>query len=135
MTNRDRLNELANSKKYYLDISNENNISKIRNADCNEEIIVMIQNDNNIITNVKWFGNGCSIMKASAEALSNSIINKNINDATKLLEEYNKYIQGIINEIIPELEVFEILRTHKSRIKCSKIVSDAMINNLRGQYD
>lgn len=90
----------------------------VDNCDDNFSFYTEIKND--VLTEVKYEGSGCVISCAASSLITSIIKTKKINEISDIIKMYENYLFGEIdNPTIKEFEIFEIVREHKSRIKCA----------------
>lgn len=88
------------------------------NISCGDEITVWLKvNDKNIISDISFDGEGCSISIATASLLFDYIKGKNISEISKLSEEFITNMIGINLTI--------------SRIKCALLSSESLKLSLK----
>ncbi|MGC8991995.1 MAG: iron-sulfur cluster assembly scaffold protein [Thermoplasmata archaeon] len=69
------------------------------NPFCGDKIKLFVKLNNNIIKEIKFTGEGCTISIFSAEILSENFLNKNIEDIMKMSEE--EYLKLIPISLTP----------------------------------
>ncbi|MGC9122998.1 MAG: iron-sulfur cluster assembly scaffold protein [Thermoplasmata archaeon] len=69
------------------------------NPFCGDKIKLFVKLNNNIIKEIKFTGEGCTISIFSAEILSENFVNKNIGDIMKMSEE--EYLKLIPISLTP----------------------------------
>ena len=115
------LHQLAYNPKHKSPLSDDEKMnsasSSIDNCEDNFEIYLEIKNKK--IIKSKFNGNGCAISSGATEALLKAIESKTIVNAKKIIDEFENFINGKINMIDGELNLFKIVQVHKSRIKCA----------------
>lgn len=94
------------------------------NPSCGDDIILSLRvDDNGIITDGGYTGDGCAISQASADMMLDLIIGKPVDEAKRLSEIFIRMITGeVTNEELDELEEASILQdiSHMpSRVKCA----------------
>lgn len=90
------------------------------NPSCGDDIVIDLKLDEQgIITNLAWRGNGCALSKASASMLADWAIGKKLAQVQQLSDQQ---VQEIVH--IPDLSL--------SRVKCATLFVRALqhINNL-----
>jgi nitrogen fixation NifU-like protein len=91
---------------------------------CGDEIVLYLNVDNNIITDVKMTLSGCSISTASASMMTESIKGKDLAYAKGVIEHFKKMMMSkdeIITtpEELEDLEALQGVKKYPVRIKCA----------------
>ncbi len=104
---------LTNNKEY--DIVNANNSSCIDNLDLEIKI------ENNIIKDMHFDGEACAISTSSTSILLKLLIGKNIDEALKIINEYENMIdeKEYDENILEEAVVYSDTYKQPSRKKCA----------------
>lgn len=121
------------------------------NPSCGDDIILYLKlDDNRIITDASFDGDGCAISQASADMMCDLIIGKEEKEALRLSEIFLRMIRGkITDEERDELEEAGILQdiSHMpSRVKCAvlswhtmeeifKDAAEGKIDKYSGKFD
>ena len=127
-----------NNRTYYNEILTEHNADPLHkhmianpskmlrgvNPSCGDDITLLINTDENgMITEGSYVGDGCAISQASADIMIDMIIGKSVDEALKLKDKFIKMIHGEASEDeIESLEEASALRdiSHMpSRVKCA----------------
>lgn len=94
---------------------------------CGDHLEVYLQvNDQNIVEDVSFIGDGCAISKASASMMTTSLKGKNVEEAKQLFKEFHQLVTG---EIDPEkmennlgkLAIFSGIWHFPARVKCASL--------------
>ena len=131
---KEKLHKAASKPKYKIDLSKETNVSEESLADCNDKIISKIKIQGDKVTSF-FDGEGCSISISSAEIISETIKDKTIEEAKKILEQFIDFIEEKTNETEENLKLFGLLRLHKSRKKCALLSAKTILKNIEENYD
>ena len=103
------------------------------NPSCGDNVVLQLKVENDNILDIRHEGVGCSICCSAASMISESLKNKNKNEAIKILDEYHQMISGnnyskeILNN---ELIVFEGVAKFPARIRCATLASRALEKGL-----
>lgn len=94
-----------------------------KSSSCIDNLTLYIKIENNIISDVKFGGIGCAISTASTDIASNLVIGKTKQEASKIIDEYLKMIDGqeCNLEILENLSIFKNISKQLNRIKCAKV--------------
>ena len=105
-------------------VDNEN-YKKIRKTSesCIDDITVQANIVNNVIKDIKYDGEACTISTSSTSIISELILNKSIEEANIIIHEYEKMLKGeAFNEdMLEEANAFNELYRQANRIKCGLI--------------
>lgn len=95
---------------------------KGKNPSCGDELELYILTDKeNIITDIKFTGDGCALFLSSTSLMTQLIKGKNINEAIKILEDFIAFIiedDIILNEDYAPLHIFDNIKNFPLRVKC-----------------
>jgi len=105
---------------------------------CGDQLHVYLQiNDENIIENIKFEGQGCSISTASASLMTESLKGKTTEEFHALFEAFQKMATADLSEeadqeVLGKLAVLSGVKEFPSRIKCATLcwhtVKSAMVD-------
>lgn len=95
---------------------------------CVDELHLFIKEENNVISDIKFRGVGCAIFLASTDIMLDSIINKSIEEAGLILDNYKNMIYGKdFNESsLGNLNIFKNVDKNFNRLHCAEMVSKAL---------
>ena len=104
-------------------LTNNNDYTKINanNTSCIDNFDIEIKVEEGIIKDIHYDGEGCAISTSSTSILLKNIIGKNIKDALKYIDEFEKmidekeYDKNILNEAIAFSDIYK----QPSRKKCA----------------
>ena len=116
--------------------SKSTNYAKGHNPLCGDEVEFYIDIDNNKIINIQFTGIGCAISKGSASMFTETLINKNIEEAMRITSKFKKMVTTQnLNEDLNELDDLSLLSgisSYPARVKCAILSShtiESAINN------
>lgn len=102
----------------------------MNNPTCGDRIQLQFQVEDNIVKNVKFDGEGCSISMASASMMTQAVKGKKLEEALKMSELFSQMMMGEnINTEKLDLEDIEALQgvsKFPARIKCATLAWKAM---------
>lgn len=83
-------------------------------------------NDQNIIEDVAFIGDGCAISKASASMMTTAIKGKSVVEAEELFKQFHEMSMGTLNVDTQEnklgkLSIFSGVRDLPARVKCATL--------------
>lgn len=90
---------------------------------CIDDITVYLKIENKIIKDALFSGIGCAISTSTTDIFCDLLINKTLDEANILLDNYQKMISNekYDEDILDELLVFYNIPNQPNRIKCSKM--------------
>lgn len=103
---------------------------------CGDEITVSAHVEDDVMTDVGFEGQGCSISQASASMLTEAVKGRSTGDAEKVAAEFRGMMAG---EVEPDEDEFGDLLALKGvvrypvRIKCAVLAWDALQEALEGE--
>ena len=113
-----------------------NYVAKGHNPLCGDEVEFYIDINNNKIINIQFTGIGCAISKGSASMFTETLINKNIDEAMRITSKFKKMVTTQnLNEDLNELDDLSLLSgisSYPARVKCAILSShtiESAINN------
>ena len=105
--------------------------SEGRNPLCGDKISLSVQVDGDVITDIKFTGEGCAISKASASMMTQAIKGKTLEEATRLFEGFHDLVmgrsaQGTPDKSLGSLRAFAGVARFPARVKCATMAWHAM---------
>jgi nitrogen fixation protein NifU and related proteins len=94
------------------------------NPTCGDEITLRVHLDGDLVADVSYDGQGCSISQASASVLTDLVIGKPLAGALEIHEEFLRLMQSK-GELVPDEDVLEDaiafagVSRYPARIKCA----------------
>lgn len=94
------------------------------NPTCGDEITLRVHLDGDVVADVSYEGQGCSISQASASVMTDLVIGKPLTDALEVHEEFLRLMQSK-GELEPDEDVLEDaiafagVSRYPARIKCA----------------
>ena len=99
----------------------------LNNPTCGDRIQLQLRIENNVVTDAKFTGEGCSISLASASMMTDAVKGKTLEEALELSDQFSHFIQG--NPVEFEYEDIEALSgvsKFPARIKCATLAWKAL---------
>lgn len=92
-------------------------------ASCIDDIYVHIKIIDGVVSEAFWHGKGCAISTASTSIMTEMIQGVKIDEAMRMIDEFNKMMQGeAFNEdVLGEAVCFRNVNRQPSRITCANI--------------
>lgn len=90
---------------------------------CIDDIDIQILVENNTIKDFRFDGVGCTIATASTSILSELVIDRTIDEAFEIIDNYERMIQEAPydEDLLEEAVVFKDVSKQANRIKCATI--------------
>ena len=104
---------------------NHNKSAKGHNPLCGDEVeITLLVDQENMIKDIKFSGEGCAISIASASLMTEKLKNKSLNEADKLFNDFTNLVKGKTGELnlITEddsLYALKGVQAFPMRVKCA----------------
>lgn len=102
--------------------------SSTQSDSCIDHIDLMMKCENNIVKDILFDGEACAICTSATSILIQKLIGKNVDDAKKIINEFNKMIneEQYDEELIEELIVYNEVYLQPSRKNCALLPSKAI---------
>ena len=102
-----------------------------RNPLCGDHISLSVQVDGDLITDVKFTGEGCAISKASASMMTQAIKGKTREEADRIYEGFHELVMGRTAGATPDkslgsLRAFAGVARFPTRVKCATMAWHAL---------
>lgn len=90
---------------------------------CTDDIYVYLKVENNVIKECYWYGHACAISTASSSIMTELVVNKTVEEATKIMDEFNKMMKNeeFDESILDEAVCFVNTYRQPSRVGCATI--------------
>ncbi|WP_381414920.1 SUF system NifU family Fe-S cluster assembly protein [Spiroplasma endosymbiont of Anurida maritima] len=101
---------------------------------CMDNFQIELKAKDNIILDINFEGQGCSISTASLDIMINSIENKSFEEANKIIDEYkNMLTEKEYNiDLLKELLVFQNVYKQPQRLNCAQIGINGLLKLING---
>lgn len=95
---------------------------------CIDDITVQVKFNGNMIEDIRFGGEACTISTASTSILTELVINQDIDHALEIIENYYNmvYERPYDEDILEEAIAFKNVHKQANRIKCATIGFDAL---------
>ena len=118
-------------------LENHTHCQKGVNPLCGDRLEMFLIIENDVITDVKFEGQGCAISMASASMLTELIKGKKVDEANGLVDDFHAMLvtQDISDEAKERLgksSILEGVKQYPSRIKCATLSWHALKNACAG---
>lgn len=101
----------------------------LNNPTCGDVISLTVDFDGEIIKNIAFVGDGCTISTASSSMMTDAVIGKTKDQALELAQLFSEMVQGKENpkqELLGEAELLAGVAKFPQRIKCSTLAWHAL---------
>lgn len=101
----------------------------LNNPTCGDVISLTVDFEGEIIKNIAFAGDGCTISTASSSMMTDAVINKTKDQALELAQLFSEMVQGKENpkqELLGEAELLAGVAKFPQRIKCSTLAWHAL---------
>jgi len=118
------LEHKANPTNFVSDFNDDTYIKiNANNISCIDEFELYLKINNDIISDIKFVGEGCVISIASTSIMINLLLNKTIKEAIYIINEFNNMINELPYDevILEEANVFNEVYKQANRKKCATI--------------
>ena len=92
---------------------------------CGDKLVVFVNFDDELITDVSFVGSGCAISKASASLMTDAVKGKTVTEARGLFEDFLSLVTDdkaqLNHATLGKLAVFEGVRDYPTRVKCASL--------------
>ena len=97
---------------------------------CGDRLVLYMNLEGNVITEVSFVGSGCAISKASASLMTDAVKGKTLAEARRLFDEFHSMITNSETQVnlesLGKLAVFAGVRDYPTRIKCASLAWPAL---------
>jgi nitrogen fixation protein NifU and related proteins len=114
----------------------------MRNPSCGDEITLQLKLEDDIVADVRYLGEGCSISQASVSMMSTIIKGRPVDEALALAERFNQLMHGdkevAKDRSLKDLRALQGVSKFPVRIKCALLGFDALqeaVKRTRGEGD
>ncbi len=101
------------------------------NPICGDKLVVYLQDEDGIIKDISFEGEGCRISKAAASMMTQALKGKSRKEAETLFDEFHRMVTGDLDEqVTPNqlgyLKIFAGVRKIPVRVKCASLAWHTM---------
>lgn len=110
----------------------------MNNPSCGDDVVVQLKIEDNVITDIRHMGAGCSICCSSASVMSVTLKNKDTKNALEIANEFYSMIQGKgydKNILTGDAIVYEGVSQFPARVKCATLSWKAIEKGLLSKED
>ena len=111
----------------------------MENPTCGDEIHLQLKIEDDVITDVRFMGEGCSISQASVSIMTGLIKGTDLSDADALAQRFTAVMHGDAeaarDKQLGNLRALEGVRKFPVRIKCALLGFDALQEALKRHRD
>ena len=103
---------------------------EMNNPTCGDRIFLQFKLDGDVVEDVRFTGEGCSISLASASMMTQAIKGKKIDEALQMSENFSNMMLGQEVDIeafgLEDIEALQGVANFPARIKCATLAWKAM---------
>ena len=101
---------------------------KKSSTSCIDSIELMVKVEEGIVKDIRFDGEACAICTSATSIMIDSLIGKTIDEAKRIIEEFNKMIneEKYDKNILGELNVYDEMYKQPSRKNCALLPMDAL---------
>lgn len=103
---------------------------EMNNPTCGDRIFLQFKLDGDVVRDVKFTGEGCSISLASASMMTQAIKGKKIEEALEMSQLFSKMMLGQEVDVdefgLEDIEALQGVSNFPARIKCATLAWKAM---------
>jgi nitrogen fixation NifU-like protein len=109
-----------------------------RNPLCGDKISLDVLVDGDVVSDIKFTGEGCAISKASASMMTQAILGKTLGEAERLYGGFHDLVTGKTAGATPDkslgsLRAFAGVARFPTRVKCATMAWHALREALNGK--
>lgn len=112
------------------ELTDDNSYISVRkdSDSCIDDITLQVKFNDNIIEDIRFDGEACTISTSSTSILTELVIGKSIEDAKEIISNYENMIfeKEYDQDILEEAIAFKNVHRQANRIKCATIGYDAL---------
>lgn len=119
--------------KHHMENANHRQVGN--NPLCGDKLIVYVRENNGVIEDVSFEGDGCAISLASASLMTDALKGKTLNEAQQLFEAFHQMTTSDTDpdmNAMGKLAVLAGVRDYPMRVKCATLcwhTLDAALND------
>ncbi len=100
---------------------------------CIDNLDFMMKIEDGIIKDIRFDGEACAISTSATSIMIRSLLGKKIEDAKKILEEYQHMLheEEYDSELLGELTVYDEISKQPNRLNCALLPGDAIDKMLK----
>lgn len=102
---------------------------QLNNPTCGDVIALSVKFDGDVIEDIAFAGNGCTISTASSSMMTDAVIGKTTAEALELAEIFSEMVQGNeddAQEKLGEAELMAGVSKFPQRVKCATLAWNAL---------
>jgi nitrogen fixation NifU-like protein len=100
---------------------------------CIDNLDFMLKVEDGIVKDIRFDGEACAISTSATSIMIRSLLGKKIEDAKKILEEYQHMLheEEYDSELLGELTVYDEISKQPNRLNCALLPGDAIDKMLK----
>ncbi|GAB6926680.1 SUF system NifU family Fe-S cluster assembly protein [Paenibacillus sp. JCM 10914] len=100
----------------------------LNNPTCGDRISLQLKVENDVVTDAKYTGEGCSISMSSASMMTDAVKGRSLNEAISLADRFSSLMKGedVEFEEYEDIEALSGVNKFPARIKCATLAWNAL---------
>jgi nitrogen fixation NifU-like protein len=102
-------------------LTNPDVATRGHNPLCGDDVEISLDLDNDVVSDIRFQGKGCSISQASASMLTEAVKGKTTAQARALIQTFKAMMRGepVAHDSLGDVEALQGVRKYPVRIKCA----------------
>lgn len=120
---------------HHGELSDSTNQIELKNPTCGDVLQLDVKVENNKITDIAFSGYGCTISQASASMMTDAVMDKDVDTAETMVEDFSNMILGekTDTQILSDAAVLKGVSQFPARIKCATLAWKALHKALKNK--
>ncbi|MCH4008381.1 Fe-S cluster assembly sulfur transfer protein SufU [Companilactobacillus sp.] len=113
---------------HHGELNDSTNEIELKNPTCGDVLQLDVKVDDGKITDIAFSGYGCTISQASASMMTDAVMNKDVETAENMVEDFSNMILGedTDTDILDDAAVLKGVSQFPARIKCATLAWKAL---------
>ncbi len=113
---------------HHGELDDSTNEIELKNPTCGDVLQLDVKVEDGKITDIAFSGYGCTISQASASMMTDAVMNKDVETAETMVEDFSDMILGekTDTEILDDAAVLKGVSQFPARIKCATLAWKAL---------
>lgn len=109
-------------------LTDSTNEIEMKNPTCGDVLQLDVKVNNNKIEDIAFSGYGCTISQASASMMTDAVLNKDVDTAEDMVEDFSNMILGekTNTDILEDAAILKGVSQFPARIKCATLAWKAL---------
>ncbi|MHA7964599.1 Fe-S cluster assembly sulfur transfer protein SufU [Paenibacillus sp. CAU 1782] len=107
----------------------------LNNPTCGDRISLQLQVENDVVTDAKYTGEGCSISMSSASMMTEAVKGRSFQEALEMAERFSSLMKGVDVEFQEneDIEALSGVNKFPARIKCATLAWNALRKGIENE--